>query len=80
MLILAPCRVVRATDEPEPVRIRLGPLPGHPGSGEEAFHVVLETDGTVTAVTVAFSRPLEEVRIGSGEKMSGLSKNAQLVT
>ncbi len=36
-----------------------GTLPGHPESGEEAFHVVLETDGTVTAEMVAFSRPAD---------------------
>jgi uncharacterized protein (UPF0548 family) len=59
MLILAPCRVVRRTDEPSRFGFAYGTLPGHPESGEEAFHVVLETDGSVTAEIVAFSRPAD---------------------
>jgi uncharacterized protein (UPF0548 family) len=59
MLILAPCRVVRETDEPSRFGFAYGTLPGHPASGEEAFHVVLEADGGVTAEIVAFSRPAD---------------------
>jgi uncharacterized protein (UPF0548 family) len=59
MLILAPCRVVYGTDEPSRFGFAYGTLPGHPESGEEAFHVVLGTDGAVTAEIVAFSRPAD---------------------
>ena len=55
--IVAPCRVVYVTDEPSRFGFAYGTLPGHPERGEEAFHVVLGADGTVSAEIAAFSRP-----------------------
>ena len=55
--ILAPCRVVYVTDEESRFGFAYGTLPGHPERGEEAFHVILGDDGTVTAEIIAFSRP-----------------------
>ncbi len=55
--ILAPCRVVYITDQPTRFGVVYGTLPGHPEQGEEAFHVVLGDDGSVTAEIVAFSKP-----------------------
>jgi uncharacterized protein (UPF0548 family) len=49
MFILAPCRLVRGTDEPSRFGSAYGTLPGHPERGEEAFHVVMQPDGRVTA-------------------------------
>jgi uncharacterized protein (UPF0548 family) len=57
--ILAPCRVVYVTDEPTRFGFAYGTLPGHPESGEEAFHVFFREDGGVTAEIVAFSRPAD---------------------
>ena len=45
------------TDEPQRFGFAYGTLPGHPEVGEEAFHVVLDDDATVSAEIVAFSRP-----------------------
>jgi uncharacterized protein (UPF0548 family) len=59
LTILAPCRIVYVTDEPSQFGFAYGALPGHPERGEEAFHVVLGDDGTVTAEIVAFSRPAD---------------------
>lgn len=56
LVIVAPCRVVYETDEPTRFGFAYGALPGHPVTGEEAFHVVLE-GGRVSAEIVAFSRP-----------------------
>jgi uncharacterized protein (UPF0548 family) len=55
--ILAPCRVVYGTDEPTRFGFAYGTLPGHPETGEEAFHVALGDEDTVTAEILAFSRP-----------------------
>jgi uncharacterized protein (UPF0548 family) len=55
--IVAPCRIVYVTEEATRFGFAYGTLPGHPERGEEAFHVILGDDGTVTAEIVAFSRP-----------------------
>jgi len=57
--IVAPCRVVYVIDLPARFGFAYGTLPGHPEQGEEAFHVVLHDDGTVSAEIVAFSRPAD---------------------
>lgn len=57
LVVAAPCRVVYGTDETARFGFAYGTLPGHPEKGEEAFHVVLHEDGTVTAEIAAFSRP-----------------------
>lgn len=53
--IVAPCRIVYVTEEATRFGFGYGTLPGHPERGEEAFHVILGDDGTVTAEIVAFS-------------------------
>jgi uncharacterized protein (UPF0548 family) len=58
-MILAPCRIVYATDEPSRFGFAYGTLSGHPEQGEEAFHVVVNNDGSVSAEIVAFSRPAD---------------------
>ena len=55
--VRAPARVVYVVDEPRVAGFAYGTLPGHPESGEEAFLVELEPDGTVTALVRAFSHP-----------------------
>ena len=55
--IIAPCRVIYVTEEPNTYGFAYGTLPGHPERGEEAFHVLLGDDGTVTTQITAFSRP-----------------------
>ncbi len=55
--ILAPCRVVYGADEPTRFGFAYGTLPGHPETGEEAFHVFRGDDGIVMAEIRAFSRP-----------------------
>jgi uncharacterized protein (UPF0548 family) len=55
--INAPCRVVYTVEEPGIKGFAYGTLPGHPESGEEAFFIELQTDGTVTFTITAFSRP-----------------------
>ena len=55
--VVAPCRVVYATEEPTRFGFAYGTLPGHPERGEEACAVVIDDDGTVTAEIIAFSRP-----------------------
>ena len=57
LVIAGPCRVVYGTDEPARFGFAYGTLPGHPEKGEEAFHVVRDGAGRVTAEIVAFSRP-----------------------
>lgn len=56
LLLVIPCRVVYVTDEPDRFGFAYGTLPGHPEQGEEAFHVLREADGKVSAEIVAFSR------------------------
>jgi uncharacterized protein (UPF0548 family) len=55
--VTAPCRVVRVLTEPDRQGFAYGTLPGHPESGEEAFVVKREADGTVVFEVTAFSRP-----------------------
>ena len=39
VFLVAPCRVIYKTDETDRFGFAYGTLPGHPESGEEAFHV-----------------------------------------
>jgi uncharacterized protein (UPF0548 family) len=55
--VRAPCRVIYVTDEPARRGFAYGTLPGHPESGEEAFMIHQEDNGTVTFIITAFSRP-----------------------
>jgi uncharacterized protein (UPF0548 family) len=53
----APCRVVYAVTQPRRRGFAYGTLPGHPESGEEAFVIEQQADGTVVFTITAFSRP-----------------------
>lgn len=53
----APCRVVHVVEQPDRLGFTYGTLRGHPVSGEESFSVLLEQDGRVRFVLIAFSRP-----------------------
>ncbi|HUB69339.1 MAG TPA: DUF1990 domain-containing protein [Acidimicrobiales bacterium] len=65
LFIVAPCRVVYVTAEPDRFGFAYGTLPGHPERGEEAFHVTRHGDGTVRFEIVAFSRPATAIaRLG----------------
>lgn len=55
--VVAPCRMVYATNEPDRFGFAYATLSGHPEEGEEAFHLHRESDGTVHFEIVAFSRP-----------------------
>jgi uncharacterized protein (UPF0548 family) len=55
--ILAPCRIVYVVDEPHRFGLAYGTLPGHPESGEEAFIVERDSDGSTAFRITAFSRP-----------------------
>lgn len=57
MRLTAPCRVVYVIDEPARRGFAYGTLDGHHESGEEAFIVSLQDDGTVAFTITAFSRP-----------------------
>lgn len=57
IVVLAPCRIVYATDAEDRFGFTYGTLPGHPEQGEEAFHVVRAADETVRFEIVAFSLP-----------------------
>lgn len=52
-----PCRVVHVINEPARRGFAYGTLPGHPVSGEEAFVVDRNADGSVSFTVTAFSRP-----------------------
>ena len=52
-----PCEVVWALDTDERIGFAYGTLPGHPESGEEAFLVQRDADGSVLFTVRAFSRP-----------------------
>jgi uncharacterized protein (UPF0548 family) len=54
--LTVPVRVVRVVDEPDRRGFVYGTLPGHPETGEEAFLVERDDDGTWLRVR-AFSRP-----------------------
>lgn len=65
--VYGPCRVVWAADEADRAGFGYGTLPGHPESGEEAFEVSAEADGSVWLTVSAFSRPaVWWTRIGGG--------------
>jgi uncharacterized protein (UPF0548 family) len=55
--VLAACRIVAVTDEPDRYGFAYGTLPAHPEEGEERFLVTRATDGTVRFEITAFSRP-----------------------
>lgn len=55
-VVSAPCRVVYTVDEPSRSGFAYGTLPGHPESGEEAFVLAIDEDGTVTFRITALSR------------------------
>ena len=54
--MVAPCRVVYVTDEPDVFGFGYGTLSGHPEEGEESF-LVRRVDGEVHFEVVAMSRP-----------------------
>jgi uncharacterized protein (UPF0548 family) len=53
----APCRVLHTVEEHDRIGFTYGTLEGHPEEGEESFSVLLDDDGTVRFVVIAFSRP-----------------------
>jgi uncharacterized protein (UPF0548 family) len=57
LAIVIPCRIVYVLDEPDRAGFGYGTLPGHPESGEEAFLVERDRDGSVWLRVIAFSRP-----------------------
>jgi uncharacterized protein (UPF0548 family) len=62
--MVAPCRVVYVTDEPDRFGFGYGTLPGHPEAGEEAFHVVRTPEGIRFEIDVLW-RPIHPlVRLG----------------
>lgn len=54
--LVAPCKVVYVVDEPRRQGFAYGTLPGHPETGEEAFVVCHDEDGSVALEITAFSR------------------------
>jgi uncharacterized protein (UPF0548 family) len=72
--IVASCRVVYVTAEPDRFGFAYGTLPGHPERGEEAFLVTRHGDGTVRFEIVAFSRPAT-VMARMGGPLSRLVQN-----
>ena len=66
LFVMAPCRIVYATTEPDRFGFAYGTLPRHPEQGEESFHVLRDKSGAVTFEIVAFSRPADALaRLGS---------------
>ncbi|MFC0531267.1 DUF1990 family protein [Phytohabitans kaempferiae] len=57
--LTAPCVVVWAEDGPERAGFGYGTTAGHPFSGEEAFVVTRDADGSVWLDVVSFSRPAQ---------------------
>jgi uncharacterized protein (UPF0548 family) len=55
--IRVPCRVVYVLDQQHRKGFAYGTLPGHPESGEEAFIVEHNTDGSASFTVTAFSKP-----------------------
>ena len=53
--LVAPCKVVYVVDEPDRQGFAYGTLPGHPETGEEAFVVCRQDDGSVWLEMRAFS-------------------------
>lgn len=63
--LVAPCRIVYVTDEPDRFGYAYGTLDGHPERGEESFHV-LRTDGATRFEIESFSRPVHPAaRVGA---------------
>lgn len=63
--MVAPCRIVYVTDEPNRFGFAYGTVTGHPESGEESFHVV-RTDSGARFEVAAFSRAVHPLaRLGS---------------
>jgi uncharacterized protein (UPF0548 family) len=54
----APCAVVWTVVDERRTGFAYGTLPGHPVSGEEAFVVGLEPDGSVVLTVTSFGRPV----------------------
>lgn len=50
------CLILEHRTEDDQALMVYGTLPGHVEKGEEAFHIVMEPDGTVRGRCVAFSR------------------------
>jgi uncharacterized protein (UPF0548 family) len=66
MHMTAPCRIVYTTPETDSFGFGYGTLPGHPESGEEAFHVVRSASDAIRFEITAFSRPATSLsRIGT---------------
>lgn len=74
--VVAPCRIVYVTDEPDRFGFAYGTLPGHPEEGEEAFHVVLAPDGALLFEIVAFSRPAALLARLGGPISRGVQRRA----
>lgn len=65
VFVLAPCRIVYLIHDAENFGFAYGTLPGHPESGEEAFHIARTTDGDVSFGIHVFSRPADPLaRLG----------------
>ena len=62
----APCRVVYVIDQPGRCGFAYGTLAGHPESGEEAFIISQDDDGTVILAITAFSRPATRLARAAG--------------
>lgn len=54
---LSPCLILDKTVDENSALLVYGTLPGHVESGEEAFFIRIDSEGTVTGRCVAFSRP-----------------------
>jgi len=66
MFVVAPCRIVYVTTEPDRFGFGYGTLPGHPERGEEAFHIVRSEEDAVRLDIAVFSRPADLLaRLGS---------------
>jgi uncharacterized protein (UPF0548 family) len=66
LYILAPCRIVSVTGDENSFGFAYGTLPGHPESGEEAFHIKRREDGEVSFEVVVFSRIADPIaRLGN---------------
>ncbi|MCU0261124.1 MAG: DUF1990 domain-containing protein [Ilumatobacteraceae bacterium] len=62
----APLRIVHAVEQTDRHGFTYGTLTGHPARGEESFSVLLEPDGTVRFVLIAFSTPASFLATASG--------------
>jgi uncharacterized protein (UPF0548 family) len=64
--ISAPVRVVHVHETADRLGFTYGTLSGHPLRGEESFSVLLEADGDVRFVIIAFSQPASPLlRVGA---------------